>query len=270
MNPTPHGLCPADFLPFSTINPDDTVDGSNKPVSEGGSMYSQSTQIRPSGQPGWLASGGWYLPLTILSAGLAAWIPFAHAAGKLHSTWLRWMCAIYAAGAVTVLVCGTVAPVDAQGNPVGAGDALSTVAGVGLIVLVVAGCVQQWPLRGRLRHQPVDDGQQAVSRVLAARARRAEARKLAAADPRMAHELGIGRPDLPHPYDDGGLVDLNSAPAASIARACGVDDDVAEQIVRARTQEGAGFANLDELLVLVDVPVAAWDRLRDRAIVLPL
>lgn len=230
---------------------------------------SQSGRTFSPDRPSWLASGGWYLPLTILTVGLAAWIPFAHAASKLHRTWLRWVSAAYAAAAVVVIVCATAGPTDAQGNPIGVSDTLGAVASVGLLVLVVGGCVQQWPLPGRIRRLATNDAQRAVAQVLAARERRAEARKLAAADPRMAHELGIGRPDLPHPFDDGGLVDLNSAPAEAIARTCEVDVDVAEQIVRARGSDGVGFANLDELLVLVDVPVGSWDRLRDRAIVLP-
>lgn len=35
---------------------------------------------------------------------------------------------------------------------------------------------------------------------------RQRARELAAANPVIATELRIGRPDLPHDYDDGGLV----------------------------------------------------------------
>ena len=57
----------------------------------------------------------------------------------------------------------------------------------------------------------------AVAAVLAARARRDEARRIVSRDPAMARELGIGRPDLRRAYDDGGLVDLNNAPAQAIA-----------------------------------------------------
>lgn len=56
-----------------------------------------------------------------------------------------------------------------------------------------------------------------------ARARRDQARSLRANDPAVARELGIGLDlglDLGRGYDDGGPVDLNTAPAGSSPR-CG-------------------------------------------------
>jgi len=70
-----------------------------------------------------------------------------------------------------------------------------------------------------------------------ARARRADARRLAAVDPPLARELGIGRPNLRRGLDDGGLVELNTAPAAVIAHLC-------------------------------DLPLVVHERIRDRGIVL--
>jgi competence ComEA-like helix-hairpin-helix protein len=93
-----------------------------------------------------------------------------------------------------------------------------------------------------------------------------QVRQLAASDPVLAQDLGVGRPDLGREYDDGGLVDINSAQAKDIATRCGIDLAQAEAIVELRDERG-GFANVDEMLVLVDLPVSAWDRIRDRAII---
>jgi hypothetical protein len=40
---------------------------------------------------------------------------------------------------------------------------------------------------------------------------RRKARDIVAGDPGLARELGIGRPDLDRPFDDGGLIDVNAA-----------------------------------------------------------
>jgi DNA uptake protein ComE-like DNA-binding protein len=67
---------------------------------------------------------------------------------------------------------------------------------------------------------------------------------------------------------DGGLVDLNSAPAAVIARLPGVGAPLAKRIVKAR-EEVNGFASLDDLGQLLDLDAPAVDRLRDAVVCLP-
>ncbi|HEY2700563.1 MAG TPA: helix-hairpin-helix domain-containing protein [Pseudonocardiaceae bacterium] len=107
----------------------------------------------------------------------------------------------------------------------------------------------------------------ALAKALDARAKRAQARELVAQDPLLAEELHIGRPDLGRTFDDGGLVDINHATAKAMASAFGIKPVDARTIIERRDELG-GFANVDEMLVLVDLPVAAWDRIRDRSITL--
>lgn len=222
---------------------------------------------RPERARPWPA-GWWYLPLTVLTAGLAAWAPFLHAAVVLDSKRLRWVAAAYGAAIVALFVCATAAPVDAQGDPAGtAGAVLPVVAGLGWLLYVPIACAHQWVLRGRVAGREEPRPEPAITRALAARNRRETARRLAESDPLLARELRIGRPDLAGGYDDGGLVDLNSAPAPVIARCCDIPLEVAEEIAGARQE--SGFSSLDELLVTVTVPVSAWDRLRDRGLTLP-
>ncbi|QMU74391.1 helix-hairpin-helix domain-containing protein [Streptacidiphilus sp. PB12-B1b] len=107
-----------------------------------------------------------------------------------------------------------------------------------------------------------------VAAHLAARARRNEARALAQNDPVLAHALHIGRPDLPRQYDDGGLVDLNSAPAHTIANACSIEPALVERFVTAR-QELGSFSSLDEVIVFARIEDGAAARIRDYALLLP-
>jgi hypothetical protein len=86
-------------------------------------------------------------------------------------------------------------------------------------------------------------------------------------DPLLARDLKIGRPDPPRTYDDGGLVDLNSAPAPVIAGVCAIDQATAADIAAARPP--GGYLTVDDVFSATDIPVAAWDVVRDRAVVLP-
>jgi DNA uptake protein ComE-like DNA-binding protein len=83
----------------------------------------------------------------------------------------------------------------------------------------------------------------------------------------MARELRIGRPHLPRTYDDGGLVDLNTAPAQVIAHTCGIELAIATLIVKARAA-GITFASVDDVFSVAEIPFPLWDRIRDRAVVI--
>jgi hypothetical protein len=76
--------------------------------------------------------------------------------------------------------------------------------------------------------------------------RRQQARRIAADHPQIARQLGIGRPDLPNSFDDGGLVDVNDAPAEALQRLPGVSAEHAALIVADRTYRGR-FHSIQEL-----------------------
>ncbi|WP_141658793.1 helix-hairpin-helix domain-containing protein [Carbonactinospora thermoautotrophica] len=108
----------------------------------------------------------------------------------------------------------------------------------------------------------------AVARALARRTRREEARRLLASDPSLARELGIGRPDLPRQYDDGGLIDVNHVPAEILVRELGFPPQAAAQVVLARETRGP-FTELPELEVYANVPADVLARVADRLLFLP-
>jgi hypothetical protein len=208
----------------------------------------------------WFTRGGWYVFVIVLSLGMLTFVPFVHAATRTRKPPM-WLWAVLYTAAVVVLFAFA-GSVDIGGFAIG----LMIIASVHAVALRR----QVWPSDvAQLAPAGLGDAaaDPAVAAVLAARARRDEARRLAAADPPMARELRIGRPDLPRTYDDGGLVDLNSAPAATIASTCGIDMTTATMIVNARAA-GVTFATVDDVFSLTDVPYPLWDRIRDRAVVI--
>jgi hypothetical protein len=219
-----------------------------------------ATTGRSSGPVGWFRRGGWYVFVVVLSLGILSFVPFVHAALRTRRP-LMWLWAVLYTAAVITLFNLT-PQIDIGGLAV----SLMIVAAVHSLVLRR----QVWSGTADRRPAPADPvagtTDPAVAAVLAARARRAEARGIAQRDPQMARELHIGRPDLRRAYDDGGLVDLNHAPAQAIAATCGIDLAVATLITDARAR-GIPFASVDDVFSVVDVPYPLWDRIRDRAVV---
>jgi hypothetical protein len=118
----------------------------------------------------------------------------------------------------------------------------------------------------RPSQEEVPNGTRASELALAtARARlhhRQQARELAAANPVLAAELKIGRPDLPHDYDDGGLVDVNHVPAGVLASCLGLTPAESQEVVAARGQISR-FSSPEELSAYTDLPPDRVEALRD-------
>lgn len=236
-------------------------------------MATPTPAVPPAGDPApvtasrttplrWFARGGWYVFVVVLSLGMLSFVPFVHAAIRTRKP-LRWLWAgLYTAAVITMFILtGTM---DIGGFLI----ALMILASIHAIVLRP----HVWPNTSNVLEPTGHAGaatstDPAVAAVLAARARREEARRLASADPQMARELGIGRPDLGRAYDDGGLVDLNKAPMQAIAQACGIEPAVAETIAEARAA-GITFMAVNDLFAFTEIPYTLWDRIRDRALVI--
>jgi DNA uptake protein ComE-like DNA-binding protein len=98
-------------------------------------------------------------------------------------------------------------------------------------------------------------------------AERREGQRMAAEQPDLAVELGIGRPDKPGARA-AGLVDVNNASAAALTTLPGIDEALATRIVELRTELN-GFASVHELGGLIDLDGNAVERLEDRVVFLP-
>ncbi|WP_051703821.1 helix-hairpin-helix domain-containing protein [Glycomyces sp. NRRL B-16210] len=97
---------------------------------------------------------------------------------------------------------------------------------------------------------------------------REDARRLAEADPSLAKRNGIGRPDQPRRLDDGGLVDLNHAPAAVLRDLPGFTEATAARVVE-RVERLGPFQSLDEVILEVEVAPGFERHLREYAILIP-
>lgn len=108
----------------------------------------------------------------------------------------------------------------------------------------------------------------AIEAVLDDRERREQARAIAAADPEMAIELGIGRPALRRKFKDGGLIDLNNATSRSIAKVLGWPASVADEFVAERDVRH-GFDSLTEIGAMSSLDPTLLEDSSDRVVVLP-
>ncbi|GAB3224540.1 hypothetical protein GCM10027447_13260 [Glycomyces halotolerans] len=101
-----------------------------------------------------------------------------------------------------------------------------------------------------------------------ARQLRYQARQMAAADPMLAKRLGIGRPDVPRRFDDGGLVDVNHAPTGVLRTLPGVTEASARQI-RERVERTGPFTSLGEVMLVVDISPSFEYHLREYVVFIP-
>lgn len=195
------------------------------------------------------ATGTWYFVITLLTGGLFAAVPFFHAASRLDRPELRKTGAIFAVASTVAATLIGLSPTDEGGSPPGFGSDVGGVVAVGIVVVAIA---LQIGLRREVYQTPPavapqSANQGAMASVEAARRKREDARVLAAKDPMMARELGIGQPGVDLGYDDGGLLDLNSATPEQLSTMLGLAPEVATAVVSARTSLGRFLAVEDAI-----------------------
>ena len=195
--------------------------------------------------------------IPLLSLGLLAFVPFAHAATKLQNRRLWLVAAFYA-----VVTVGLFGPLGDASNTSDLGAALFTAA---WFALIVGSTVHALVLRRRVFSPPAV--QPAVAAALTGRELRQQARAIVADDPALARELHIGRPDLPRQFDDGGLVDVNHVPEQVLVEQLGLSPAEADRVVEARERLG-GFSSAAELCAFAEVPDTTIDTVQDRLVFL--
>jgi hypothetical protein len=226
--------------------------------------------LRPGGLPRLSASTpAWLWAVPLFSCGFLGFIPPLVIATKVKTrpAWL------WAAGFAVADVLG-LAAVGSQPDNVETfwtnfGVLVIVAAGIGAVFYgAIVGPKLDWSPKMPVVTVPsYDPNPVAIAGVMAARQKRVEARAVAQRDPLMARDLRIGRPDLPRNYDDGGLVDVNSAPTETIAKWLGLSQAQAAQVVEVRHQLGK-FERVDDLLNLVGLELTVYDQVSDRIILL--
>ena len=207
---------------------------------------------------------GWVMvAVPLLSCGLAAFVPALWAVTQARGDRRFQMrmggfsALVGIAMFVGFVLVGT-SPTDADGSvtgvksDIGAGMILGTM----LIASVVAFLYRKprKPLPG-------------TAWELAKRQRREEYRRLAANDANLARSIGVGRPDLPRDYSDGGLLDLNALSAADLSRFTPMPLGEAERVVETRQRLGS-LSSIDEVIAYANLSEVSASRLKESGIFL--
>jgi hypothetical protein len=96
---------------------------------------------------------------------------------------------------------------------------------------------------------------------------REQARRLARTDPKLAQEIGIGRPDRAGSAD-AGLVDVNNASVTALLQLPGVDGELATKIIETR-EHVHGFSSVEDMGLVMDLDGDLVEGLRDETVFLP-
>jgi len=209
-------------------------------------------QPRSGGIPGRIRQLAW-ASMPIWSFSLLAFVPFlriALARGRARD-WAVF--AGYLASTVIVISAA------ASNN-----DAAGAVAGTMAIVVAVVAAVHAF-VAFRPGSETVGGSAASELALTSARTRmrrRQQARELAASNPVLARELGVGRPDVPHDYDDGGLVDVNHVPGEVLRQSLGLTAAESAAIITVREQLGR-FSGPEELTAYTELTPDRVDALRD-------
>jgi DNA uptake protein ComE-like DNA-binding protein len=181
----------------------------------------------------------------LVTLGLLTWAVFLFAAARQRSWWLAGAFAAYLAWVVAFFV----AIMPSRPGPVADGLAI-----VAFLLNMFGGCVHALVIRSQVfgfrEPRAIDRLRQAEQVALRRRKLREEGQALAERDPALARQLRIGRPDLARDYDDGGLVDVNAAPAAVLATLPGMTPELAGKAVELRQTRGA-FVSVDDMSLVL-------------------
>jgi DNA uptake protein ComE-like DNA-binding protein len=96
---------------------------------------------------------------------------------------------------------------------------------------------------------------------------REQARRLARTNPKLAQEIGIGRPDRAD-STDAGLVDVNNASVTALLKLPGVDGELATRIIETR-EHVHGFSSVEDMGLVMDLDGDLVEGLREETVFLP-
>ena len=195
----------------------------------------------------------WWVWVSATPMGLGAWAPIVPGRQRRRRPWVA-LGLLWSA----VTLAGWVAAVANDGG-----------SGAGL--LIILGWVGAFATALGIRPAYTSETASSFAREREAAERRLEERRegqrIAAEEPDLAIELGIGRPDKPG-AKHAGLVDVNNASLTALLKLPGIDDVLATRIVEVRAEIN-GFASVHDLGAMLDLDGNAIERLRERVVCLP-
>jgi DNA uptake protein ComE-like DNA-binding protein len=198
----------------------------------------------------------WWPLISLIPLGLGAWAPIYAGAKAKRGLWV-------ALGIVwcLIVVAGFVA------NGVSHHPGSDDLAGGLLIVGWVGAIATSFSVAPAYRRQ--------MSSPLAAAAEagdlrlsdREQAQRLARTNPKLAEEIGVGRPDRAGSID-AGLVDVNNASVTALLKLPGVGGELATRIIETREQVH-GFSSLEDMGLVMDLDGDLVEGLREQTVFLP-
>jgi hypothetical protein len=205
----------------------------------------------------------WWAAVPVASIGFLSFVPFL-AYAIMRGRKRDW--AVFATYlALTVAMIVAVSAIPSNGSASGAlGGFIIALAGAAAIHACIlfrpmpSGLAQAGPEAVSARQRNRAAIREAQSRI----DRRKDARHLVQTNPALARDLRIGRPDLPRDYDDGGLIDVNEVPGATLAAQLGLTSQEVADVIAARGQLGR-FTSADELCAYTKLSPERVDELRD-------
>lgn len=191
--------------------------------------------------------------LSLIPLGLGAWAPIYAGATARRGVWI-------ALGSVwsAIVAAGWIGSAGHRGN---------TLAGLLIVVGWVGAVATSFVIRSSYDRQmssPLLAATEAGEQRLLDRSHAIE---LARRNPKLAREIGVGRPDV-RGASDAGLVDVNNASVTALRKLPGVDGDLATDIVETR-EKVHGFSSLEDLGATLDLAGDVVEQLRGRVVFLP-
>ncbi|WP_165963972.1 BTAD domain-containing putative transcriptional regulator [Actinomadura sp. KC216] len=203
--------------------------------------------------------------IPLLSLGLATWAVLAYFAARRRSWWLALASAVQLG--LTVLGFGSALASDVDQTTWWDVPMMFS-----LLATMLGGAVHLVVLTAEPWSPPPPDDERAAAAMavpmIEQRVRREQARSLVAHHPEVARHLGIGRPDVARAFDDGGLIDVNTAPEHVLAALPGLEPSHAKLIVLSRTAQGP-LATVDDLVHRQIMPFQTVHALRETLIAVP-
>lgn len=214
-----------------------------------------SQQVDPASAPVLTRPNLW-LAVVAVGIGITTWAAFLYLGIRSRRRrWLAWA-AVYAG---LLVLWGFM---DAPANP------SSLRLGIGALAALFAwlgGTAHAAAVRKSARRPALSAEHAGLEAARERIRRREEGRRIAARDPRLAREAGVGRPDLPG-ADDYGLVDVNHASPQALGGLPGITPEIARRI--SETRESVGFTSAEDLGVCLDLSPQLVDEISEYTVFL--
>jgi DNA uptake protein ComE-like DNA-binding protein len=199
----------------------------------------------------WKDKFWWALTLPF---GLTTWAAFLYAGSRTGRLGLKRAAGAYGAAILVGILLAAIAHT----------GALNDIAGALFLVTWVIGMVHAALIRTSVNRQLALLDTSAVQQAEKELDRREYGRQLLKANPALARQVGVGRPDVSG-SDSFGLIDVNHAGQAGLMMLPGLSEEQVQKVLQYRNS-GGFFVSAEDLAMYLDLPQTAIGALQDTAV----